>query len=87
MSADLWGMVNAIVIPNGNNYNADIGDVITNEFIGEGFYLSQHSMDGYEAIGFDVTQATQDVEQILVTIHSLRVGWRNLFSSCAVVLC
>ena len=28
--------------------------VITNEFIGEGFLLSQHSMDGYEAMGFDV---------------------------------
>ena len=25
--------------------------VITNEFVGEGFYLSQHSMDGYEAMG------------------------------------
>jgi hypothetical protein len=29
--------------------------VITNEFVGEGFFLSQHSMDGYEAMGFDVT--------------------------------
>jgi hypothetical protein len=37
--------------------------VITNHFIGEDFYLSQHSMDGYEAMGFDVTQFTQDVEQ------------------------
>ena len=37
--------------------------VITNEFIGEDFYLSQHSKDGYEAMGFDVTQLTQDVEQ------------------------
>jgi hypothetical protein len=37
--------------------------VITNEFIGEDFYLSQHSMDDYEAMGFDVTQSTQDVEQ------------------------
>jgi hypothetical protein len=26
-------------------------------------YLSQHSMDGYEAMGFDVTQLTQDMEQ------------------------
>jgi hypothetical protein len=42
--------------------------VITNEFIGEGFYLRQHSMDGYEAMRFDVTQATQDVEQSLFTI-------------------
>jgi hypothetical protein len=38
--------------------------VITNYFIGENFYLSQHSMDGYEAMGFDVTQLTQDVEQV-----------------------
>ncbi len=37
--------------------------VITNHFIGEDFYLSQHSMDGYEAMGFDVKQLTQDVEQ------------------------
>ncbi len=37
--------------------------VITNEFVGEDFYLIQHSMDGYEAMGFDVTQVTQDVEQ------------------------
>ncbi len=44
--------------------------VITYEFIGEGFYLSQHSMDGYEAMGFDVTQATQDVEQSLFTIKT-----------------
>jgi hypothetical protein len=29
--------------------------VITNHFIGEDFFLSQHSMDGYEAMGFDVT--------------------------------
>jgi hypothetical protein len=42
--------------------------VITNEFIGEGFYLIQHSMDGYEAMGFDVTQLTQNVEQSLFTI-------------------
>jgi hypothetical protein len=35
--------------------------VITNEFIGEVFYLSQHSMGGYEAMGFDVTQLTQDM--------------------------
>jgi hypothetical protein len=37
--------------------------VITNEFIGDNFYLIQHSMDGYEAMGFDVTQLAQDVEQ------------------------
>ncbi len=44
--------------------------VITKEFVGEGFYLSQHSMDGYEAMGFDVAQATQDVEQSLFTIKT-----------------
>ncbi len=44
--------------------------VITNEFIGEDFYLSQHTMDGYEAMGFDVTQVTQDVEQSLFTIKT-----------------
>ncbi len=44
--------------------------VITNEFVGEGFYLSQHSMDGYEAMGFDVTQVTQDLEQSLFTIKT-----------------
>jgi hypothetical protein len=44
--------------------------VITNEFIGEDFYLSQHSMDGYEAMGFDVTQLTQDMEQSLFKIKT-----------------
>jgi hypothetical protein len=38
--------------------------VITNHFIGENSFLSQHSMGGYEAMGFDVTQLTQDVELI-----------------------
>jgi hypothetical protein len=33
--------------------------VITNHSIGEDFNLSEHSMDGYEAMGFDVTQSTQ----------------------------
>jgi hypothetical protein len=41
--------------------------VSTNHLIGEDFYLSQHSMDGYEAMGFDVTQLTQDMEQSLFT--------------------
>jgi hypothetical protein len=45
--------------------------VITNHFIGEGFYLSQHSMNGYEAMGFDVTQLTQDMEQSLFTIKTI----------------
>ncbi len=44
--------------------------VITNEFIGEDFYLSQHSMDGYEAMGFDVTQLTPDMEQSSFTIKT-----------------
>jgi hypothetical protein len=43
---------------------------ITNEFIGDDFYLSQHSMDGYEAMVFDVTQLTQDEEQSLLTIKT-----------------
>ncbi len=44
--------------------------VITNDFIGEDFYLSQHSMNGYEAMGSDVTQLTQVVEQSLFTIKT-----------------
>ncbi len=45
--------------------------VITYHFIGEDFYLlCQHSMDGYEAMGFDVTQLTQDVEQSSFTIKT-----------------
>ncbi len=39
-------------------------------FIGEGFYQSQHSIDGYETIGFDVTQLTQDVKHSLFTIKT-----------------
>jgi hypothetical protein len=44
--------------------------VITNHFIEKDFYLSQHSMDGYETIGFDVTQLTQDMDQSLFTIKT-----------------
>jgi hypothetical protein len=44
--------------------------VITNEFIGEEFYPSQHSLDGYEAMGFDVTQLTKDEEQSLLTLKT-----------------
>jgi hypothetical protein len=44
--------------------------VITNEFIGEDFFLSQHSMDGCEAKEFDVTQLTLDMEQSLFTIKT-----------------
>jgi hypothetical protein len=34
--------------------------IITNKFIGEEFCLGQTSIDGYEAMGFDVIQLTQD---------------------------
>ncbi len=44
--------------------------VIINEFIGGDFYLSQHSMDGYKAMGFDVTELTQDEEQSVFTIKT-----------------
>jgi hypothetical protein len=44
--------------------------VITNEFIGEEFHPNQHSLDGYEAMGFDVTQLTQDEEQSLFTLKT-----------------
>jgi hypothetical protein len=44
--------------------------VITKEFIREDFYLSQHSMNGYETMEVDVTQATQDMEQSLFTIKT-----------------
>ncbi len=44
--------------------------VITNRFIGEEFCLGQTSIDGYEAMGFDVTQLTQDEEQSLFTIKT-----------------
>ncbi len=44
--------------------------VITNHFIGEDFYLSQHSKDGYEVMGFDTILLTQDEEQSLFTIKT-----------------
>ncbi len=44
--------------------------VITNEFIGEEFCLVQTSINGYEAMRFDVTQLTQDGEQSLFTIKT-----------------
>jgi hypothetical protein len=44
--------------------------IITNELIGEGFYPSQHSLDSYEAMGFDVSQATQDEEPSLFTLNT-----------------
>ncbi len=59
MQDRLLQIIQLIQYPNVSLFSTDI----TNEFVGEGFYLSQHSMDGYEAMGFDVTQVTQDVEQ------------------------
>jgi hypothetical protein len=44
--------------------------LITNHFIGDEFYLSPNSQDGYEAMGFDVTQLTQDEEQSLFIIKT-----------------
>jgi hypothetical protein len=44
--------------------------IITNHFIGEEFCIGQASINGYEAIGFDVTQLTQDEEQSLFTIKT-----------------
>jgi hypothetical protein len=44
--------------------------VITNHFIGEEFCLGQTFIDGYEAMGIDVTQLTQDEEQSLFTIKT-----------------
>ncbi len=44
--------------------------VITNHFIGEDFCLENSSIDGYKAMGFDVTQLTHDVEQSGFTIKT-----------------
>jgi hypothetical protein len=44
--------------------------VISNNFIGEEFCLGQTSIDGYKAMGFDVTQLTQEEEQSLFTINT-----------------
>jgi hypothetical protein len=44
--------------------------VITNEFIGEEFCIGQTSINGYEAMRFDVTLLTQDEEQSLFTIKT-----------------
>jgi hypothetical protein len=42
--------------------------VITNHFIGEDFCLINPSINGYKAMGVDVTQLTHDVEQSGFTI-------------------
>jgi hypothetical protein len=44
--------------------------VIINHFIGEDFYQSQHFMDGYEAMGIDVTQLTQDMDHSKFTLKT-----------------
>ncbi len=44
--------------------------VITNHFIGEEFCLGQTSINGYEAMRFNVTQLTQDEEQRFFTIKT-----------------
>jgi hypothetical protein len=44
--------------------------IITNKLIGEEFCLGQTCINGYEAMGFDVTQLTQDEEQSLFTIKT-----------------
>jgi hypothetical protein len=44
--------------------------VITNILIGEEFCLGQTFINGYEAMGFDVTLLTQDEEQSLFTIKT-----------------
>jgi hypothetical protein len=44
--------------------------VITNHLIGEEFCIGQTSINGYEAMGFDVTQLTQDEEQSGFTIKT-----------------
>ncbi len=44
--------------------------VITNHFIGEDVCLEKTSIDGYKAMGFDVTQSAQDEEQSVFTIKT-----------------
>jgi hypothetical protein len=43
---------------------------ITNHFVGEDFCLENPSINGYKAMGFDVTQLTHDVEQSGFTIKT-----------------
>ncbi len=44
--------------------------VITNKFIGEEFRIGQTSINGHEAMEFDVTQLTHDEEQYLFKIKT-----------------
>jgi hypothetical protein len=66
MQDQLLQIIELIQYPHVSSFST----VITNEFIGEDFDLSEHSMDGYEVMGFDVTQLTQDVEQSLFIIKT-----------------
>jgi hypothetical protein len=51
-------------------HTSSFSTIITNHFIGDEFCLGQTSINGYEAMGFDVTQSTQDEEQSLFTIKT-----------------
>jgi hypothetical protein len=47
-----------------------VSTIITNRFIGEECCICQTSINGYEAMGFDATQFTQDEEQRLFAIKT-----------------
>jgi hypothetical protein len=49
---------------------SSISTIIANHFIGEEFRLGQTSINGYQAMGFDVPQFTQDEEQSFFTIKT-----------------
>jgi hypothetical protein len=52
------------------HHASSFSTVITNHFIRKEFCLGQTSINGYKAMGFDVTQLTQDEEQSLFTIKT-----------------
>jgi hypothetical protein len=51
-------------------HESSFSTIIINKLIGEEFCLGQTSINGYEAMGSDVTQLTQDEEQRLFTIKT-----------------
>jgi hypothetical protein len=51
-------------------YVSSFSTIITNQIIEEEFYPSQHSLEGYESMGFDVPQLTQDEEAGLFTLNT-----------------
>jgi hypothetical protein len=51
-------------------HQSSFSTVITNHFIGEESCLGQTFINGYKAMGFDVTQLTPDEEQSLFTIKT-----------------